>query len=163
MFVHKQAGNNILIRSQRTWQRPETQVIQERSRDEWRAKAQVQSFFSRLSAISRKRGMTRAENVESSDEGDLLSVLLQEEIAFFIYERRDKKVKDIFNEMGANKSYHVLWQWYIRADQPRRTLKVQCENICEYFELSFKSKDTKAALMNKVTDMVKPSLGAPGI
>ena len=54
--------------------------------------------------------MTRAENVESSDEGDLLSVLLQEEIAFFIYERRDKKVKDIFNEMGANKSYHVLWQ-----------------------------------------------------
>ena len=45
--------------------------------------------------------MTRAENVESSDEGDLLLVLVQEEIAFFIYERRDEEVEDIFNEMGA--------------------------------------------------------------
>ena len=42
------------------------------SRDEWLTKGQVQSFFSRLSAISRNRGVTRAENVESDDEGDLL-------------------------------------------------------------------------------------------
>ena len=42
------------------------------SRDKWLTKGQVQSFFSRLSAISRKRGVTRAENVESDDEGDLL-------------------------------------------------------------------------------------------
>ena len=42
-----------------------------------------------------------AENVEICDEGDLLSVLLQEEIAFLIDERRDKEVKDIFNnKMG---------------------------------------------------------------
>ena len=48
-------GNQIFLRSQRTWERPETQVVQERSRDEWLTKGQVQSFFSRLSAISRKR------------------------------------------------------------------------------------------------------------
>ena len=48
------------------------------SRDEWLTKGQVQSFFSRLFAISRKRGVTRAENVESDDEGDLL---LHEEMA----------------------------------------------------------------------------------
>ena len=48
------------------------------SRDEWLTKGQVQSFFSRLSAISRNRGVTRAENVESDDEGDLL---LHEEMA----------------------------------------------------------------------------------
>ena len=35
------------------------------------------------------------------DEGDLLSVLLQEEITFLIDERRDKEVEDIFNnKMG---------------------------------------------------------------
>ena len=35
------------------------------------------------------------------DEGDLLSVLLQEEIAFLMDERRDKEVEDIFNnKMG---------------------------------------------------------------
>ena len=32
-----------------------TQVVQERSRDEWLTKGQIQSFFSRLSAISRKK------------------------------------------------------------------------------------------------------------
>ena len=48
------------------------------SRDEWLTKGQVQSFFSRLFAISRKRGVTRAENVDSDDEGDLL---LHEEMA----------------------------------------------------------------------------------
>ena len=48
-----------------------------------------------------KKGLTKAENVEICDEGDLLSVLLQEEIAFLIDERRDKEVKDIFNnKMG---------------------------------------------------------------
>ena len=55
MLIHKQAGNQIFLRSQRTWERPETQVVQERSRDEWLTKGQVQSFFSRLSAISRKK------------------------------------------------------------------------------------------------------------
>ena len=62
------------------------------SRDEWLTKGQVQSFFSRLSAISRKRGVTRAENVESDDEGDLL---LHEEMACLIDERRDKEIEDI--------------------------------------------------------------------
>ena len=32
-----------------------------------------------------------------------------------------------------------------------KTLKA----ICEHFELSFKSKDTKAVLINKITDTVK--------
>ena len=48
-----------------------------------------------------KKGLTKAENIEICDERDLLSVLLQEEIAFLIDERRDKEVKDIFNnKMG---------------------------------------------------------------
>ena len=47
-----------------------------------------------------KKGLTKAENVEIYGEGDLLSVLLREEIAFLIHERRDKEVEDIFNKMG---------------------------------------------------------------
>ena len=46
-----------------------------------------------------KKGLTRAENVEICDERDMLSVLLQEEIAFVIDERRDKEVEDIFNKI----------------------------------------------------------------
>ncbi|CAH3106627.1 unnamed protein product, partial [Porites lobata] len=62
-------------------------------RDEWLTKGQVQSFFSRLSAISRKKRADQSREY-------LLSVLLQEEIAFLIDERRDKEVEHIFNKMG---------------------------------------------------------------
>ena len=66
------------------------------SRDKWLTKGQFQSFLSRLFAISRKRGVTRAKNDESDDEEDLL---LHEEMACLIDERRDKEIEDIFNEM----------------------------------------------------------------
>ena len=44
-----------------------------------------------------------------------------------------------FQQDGRNTTNQVRWSWYLRADQPRSNLKIQCENICEYFELSFKS------------------------
>ena len=125
------------------------------SRDEWLTKGQVQSFFSRLSAISRKRGVTRAENVESDDEGDLL---LHEEMACLIDERRDKEVEDIFNEMGV--MHPIMYDGYDICEQTKqeglskfnvKTLRA----MCEHFELPFKSKDIKAALINKIKDMVK--------
>ena len=99
--------------------------------------------------------MTRAKNVESDDEGDLL---LHEEMACLIDERRDKQVEDIFNEMGV--MHLIMYDGYDICEQTKqeglskfnvKTLKA----ICEHFELSFKSKDIKAALINKITDMVK--------
>ena len=125
------------------------------SRDEWLTKGQVQSFFSRLSAISKKRGVTRAENVESDDEGDLL---LHEEMACLIDERRDKEVEDIFNEMGV--MHPIMYDGYDICEQTKqeglskfnvKTLRA----MCEHFELPFKSKDIKTALINKIKDMVK--------
>ena len=109
------------------------------SGDEWLTKGQVQSFFSRLSAISRKTGVTRAENVESDDEGDLQ---LHEEMACLIDERRDKEIEDIFNGMGV--MHPIMYDGYDICEQTKqeglsksnvKTLKYICEN----FELSFKS------------------------
>ncbi|KAL9970436.1 hypothetical protein ACROYT_G022812 [Oculina patagonica] len=58
------------------------------SRDEWLTKGQVQSFFSRLSALRRRKGSSGAESVEIDDEGDLL---LQEEVSFLNDKRRDRR------------------------------------------------------------------------
>ena len=124
------------------------------SRDEWLTKGQAQSFFSRLSAISKKRGVTRAENVESDDEGDLL---LHEEMVCLIDERRDKEIEDIFNEMDV--IHPIMYDGYDICEQTKQEglskFNVKAlKAICEHFELPFKSKDTKAVLINKITDMV---------
>ena len=67
-------------------------------------------------------------------------MLLQEEIAFLINERRDKEVEDIFIEMGA--IHPIMCDGYGFCDQNNqeglskfnvKSLKA----ICEYFELSF--------------------------
>lgn len=125
------------------------------SRDEWLTKGQIQSFFSRLSAANRKKGSSRAETIETDDEGDLL---LQEEIAFLNDERRDKEVEDILNKVGV--MHPIMYDGYDLCEQTKqgglskftvKTLKA----ICEHFQLSFKSKDAKAVLITKLTDMVK--------
>ena len=98
MLIHKQAGNQTFLRSQRTWERPETQVVQERSRDEWLTKGQVQSFFCRLSAISRKK---RAD--QSREWWNLwrsrfaLSALARRNCVSYWWTKRRKEVEDIFN------------------------------------------------------------------
>ena len=125
------------------------------SRDEWLTKAQIQSFFSRLSATSRRKGLSRAENVDSDTEEDLL---LQEEIAFLSDVIRDKEVEDIFSKVGV--VHPIMYDGYDLCEytnQERlskfnvKTLKA----ICEHFELSFKSKDTKTVLIQKIANMVK--------
>ena len=117
MLARKQAGNQILFRSI------------------------GQSFFSGLSAIREKRGVTRAENVESDDEGDLL---LHEETACLVDERRDKEVEDIFNEISV--MHPIMYDGHDVCEQTKqeglskfnvKTLRA----MCEHFELPFKSKD----------------------
>ena len=97
--------------------------------------------------------MTRAENVESDDEGD---VLLLEEMACLIDERRDKEIEDIFDEMDV--IHPIMYDGYDICGQTKQGLSKfnvkTLKAICEHFELSFKSKDTKAVLINKITDMV---------
>lgn len=125
------------------------------SRDEWLTKAQIQSFFFRLSATSRRKGVSRAEDVDSDTEEDLL---LQEEIAFLSDVIRDKEVEDIFSKVGV--VHPIMYDGYDLCEytnQERlskfnvKTLKA----ICEHFELSFKSKDTKTVLIQKIANMVK--------
>ena len=124
------------------------------TRDEWLTKGQVQSFFSRLSAIRRKKATPTAENVEIDDE----DLLLQEEIAFINEDRREKEVEEILNEVGL---FHpIIYDGYDLCEVAKeerlskynvKTLKA----ICGHFALPFKSRDTKADLINKVADMLK--------
>ncbi|KAL9957188.1 hypothetical protein ACROYT_G038796 [Oculina patagonica] len=90
-----------------------------------------------------------------AEEGDLL---LQEEVSFLNDKRRDKEVEDIFNNVGV--MHPMMYDGYDICEQTKqeglskfnvKTLKA----ICDHFELPFKSKDTKATLVNKITGMVK--------
>ena len=121
------------------------------SRDEWLTKGQIQSFFSRLSATSRRKGVSRAENVDSDTEEDLL---LQEEIAFLSDVIRDKEVEDIFSKVGV--VHPIMYDGYDLCEytNQERLSKFNVK-ICEHFEPSFKSKDTKTVLIQKIANMVK--------
>ena len=94
--------------------------------------------------------------MESDDEGDLL---LHEQMARVLLTNGEtRRLKIFFNEMGV--MHPVMYDGYDICEQTKqeglsklnvKTLKA----ICEHFELSFKSKDTKAVLINKITDLVK--------
>ena len=99
--------------------------------------------------------MIRTENVESDEE---VGLLLHEEMAFLIDENRVKEVEDIFTEMGV--MHPIMYYGCDICDKTKQeglskfNVKTRTA-ICEHFELSFKSKDIKATLINKITDVVK--------
>ena len=128
--------------------------------DEWLTKGQIQSLLSRLSATSKRKGVSRVENVDSDTEEDLL---LQQEIAFLSDVIRDKEVEDIFSKVGVVHPImtgSIMYDGYDLCEYTNierhskfnvKTLKA----ICEHFELSFKLKDTKTLLIQKIANMVK--------
>ena len=102
-----------------------------------------------------KKGLTKAENVEIYGEGDLLSVLLREEIAFLIHERRDKEVEDIFNKMGV--IHPIRYDGHDICEQTNQEVlsKFNVKTSANILNCRSNLKDTKPALINTITDMVK--------
>lgn len=121
------------------------------TRDEWLTKTQVQSFFSRLSAARKKQKV-----ILHPDESD--EELLEEEHNFLKEKNRREQVNDMLSQLGIE--HPIVYDGYDICDRVKsgliskfnvKTLK----SICEHFELTFKSRDTKAALLSKITEMVK--------
>lgn len=142
-------------------------------RGEWLTKGQVQSFFSRLSALSRKASGT-AHTVqgvqEDDDDGDddeaNDDLLLEAEVEYLNDKRRNEEIDDICNQVAL--VHPIMYDGYdlcehVRLDKLSQFTVLTLKAMCKHFELSYKSKDNKSCLMNKIKDMVREcSCGRPG-
>ena len=119
------------------------------SREEWLTKTQIKSFFSRLSAARRKQ----QSNLDDGDEE-----LLEEEHEYRKEENLQEEVKDMFRELTVE--HPIFYDGYDICDHVKSgliskfTVKI-LKDICEYFDVAFKSRDTKAILLSKITCIVK--------
>ncbi len=119
------------------------------SREEWLTKTQIKSFFSRLSAARRKQ----QSNLDDGDEE-----LLEEEHEYRKEENLQEEVKDMFRELAVE--HPIFYDGYDICDHVKSgliskfTVKI-LKDICEYFDVAFKSRDTKAILLSKITCIVK--------
>ena len=143
------------------------------NRDEWLTKGQVQSFFSRLSALNRKARGTDAVEVEDDHEGDDGddddddddgagagddNDLLEEELGYLNEKARNQEIADICNEVGV--LHPIMYDGYdlceqVRLDELSKFTVPTLKEMCKHFELPHKSKDKKPCLMDKIKQMVR--------
>jgi Arf-GAP/Rho-GAP domain/ANK repeat/PH domain-containing protein 3 len=118
------------------------------SREEWLTKTQVKSFFSRLSAAKRKQ----QSNLDDSDEE-----FLKEEHEYRKEENLQEEVNDIIRQLAVE--HPIIYDGYDICDHVKTgliskfTVKI-LKDICEYFDVPFKSRDTKAILISHISCMV---------
>ena len=119
------------------------------SREEWLTNTQIKSFFSRLSAARRKQ----QTNLDDSDEE-----LLEEEHEYRKKKNLQEEANDIIRELAVE--HPIIYDGYDICDHVKSgliskfTVRI-LKDICEYFDVAFKSRDTKAILLSKITCMVK--------
>ena len=135
------------------------------SRDQWLTKGQIQSFFSRLSALSRKAsGTAQRDKIggdndgDNNDDEDGDDLLLAGELEFLNEKRRNAEIDNICNQMGV--VHPIMYDGYdlceqVRLDKLSQFTVPTLKAMCHYFELSFKSKDKKSCLADKIKDMVQ--------
>ena len=125
------------------------------SRTEWLSKQQIQGFFSRLSARQRQSGSNEFTRDEDSDE-------LDDETAEEYACREDEKLLDEINDavMSSIGVIHpVVYDVYNLCEMAKEkklsSFKVKMlREICDYFEIRFRVRDTKAELVKKLNEMV---------
>ena len=117
------------------------------SREEWLTKSQIQGFFSRLSS-SRKRKTSPVPNTGGDDTDE--DCLDQEDLDHM------NTVQTVVKEIGL--SHPIFYDIYDLCDYARNeklspftvsTLK----EICTFYDIPFKSRDTKAVLVSKVKEI----------
>lgn len=120
-------------------------------REEWLTKSQIQGFFSRL---SKKRKTSTLPNTEketededSTDEDDFD----EDEIDHM------NTVHAVINEIGL--CHPIVYDVYDLCDYAKHNklnafTVPMLKEICKFFEVPFKSRDNKAALMSKVKEMI---------
>lgn len=127
------------------------------NRTEWLTKSQIQGFFSRLSKkIKEGQVVTTTEDVESESEDDedvVEEYVCQEDEGFLIDTRQA-----ILDKMGV--SHPITYDAYnlcrMTRDKNISSFIVNMlKELCNHFELPFKSRDIKANLVAKIEEMVQ--------
>jgi len=126
------------------------------TRSEWLTKGQVQAFFSRLSALRRKH--TPQRELDEDDENDVDDLLLEEEFVHLNDQYRSKDIDDVLSQVGV--MHPIIYDGYdicqqVKSDTLSHFNVKILKTICNHFELPYKSRDTKASLMGKISDMVQ--------
>ena len=118
------------------------------SREEWLTKAQIQGFFSRLSSSRKRRaGPSPSTAVDDNSDEELID---EREVSHMI------TVESVVKEIGL--THPIVYDIYDLCDYVKKqklnyfTVSMLKE-ICTFFELQFKSRDSKAVLMSKIKEM----------
>ena len=118
------------------------------SREEWLTKAQIQGFFSRLSSSRRRRaGPSLSTAVEDKSDEELID---EEEVSHMT------TVESVVAEIGL--THPIVYDIYDLCDYVKKeklnyfTVSMLKE-IYTFFELPFKSRDSKAVLTSKIKEM----------
>ena len=114
-------------------------------REDWLTKLQVQGFFSHLASARRKQGWYEADTSEEDDEGD--EVGEQRHAVEEVIENLGLKHPIIFDVYNVCDYYHS-------NKLPSFNVSM-LKDMCEYFEIPYKSRDLKRDLLAKVSELVK--------
>ena len=126
------------------------------SREEWLTKSQIRGFFSRLSS-SRKRKTSPVPNTSGDDTDE--DCLDQEDLDHM------NTVQTVVKEIGL--SHPIFYDIYDLCDYARNeklssfTVSM-LKKICTFYDVPFKSRDTKAVLVSKVKEITGECLCSTG-
>ena len=121
-----------------------------------------QILFSRLSSLNRnasrtlQRDTVKGDNEDGSNEDD--DLLMEEELEYLDEKLRNEEIDDICNQVGV--IHPIMYDGYdlceqVRLDKLSGFTVSTLRTMWKHFELSFRSKDNKPCLMDKIKEMVR--------
>ena len=128
-------------------------------RTEWLSKSQIQGFFSRTAAKAKKGNLTDIEenDLDVGDELDDDEDRDDEYAQLADKEQLRSICESVVADIGVTHPimYDVFDLCKMRYEEKLTSFTVKMlKEICNYFEIPFKSRDTKSVLVDKVTQMV---------
>ena len=98
----------------------------------------------------------RGDNEDGDDEDD--DLLLEEELEHLDEKLRNEEIDDICNQVGV--IHPIMYDGYdlyelVRLDKLSAFTVSTLRTMCKHFELSFRSKDNKPCLKDKIKEMVR--------
>ncbi len=125
------------------------------SREEWLTKTQIRSFFLRLAAMKRKRQTEGEEAALEVDDADAENEeqLLEDEIEFLNEKHRNQVIEEVLDQVGL--VHPITYDGYnicelAKLDKLSQFNVKELKEMCNFFELSPKARDTKPLLIERI-------------